>query len=145
MPWRSRLRAILTLGLSVLFLFLITFITRTTFVLPPLLATAATKYRDPEWRFSRSISVIVAYTVSGAIAVGLVELGASGTGLALLGSLTSFIIISALGVDHPPSILATFLGILERAGPLYIVHPVLTGAVIVETINYGITKVIPGT
>ena len=117
--------------------------TRTTFVLPPLLATAATKYGDPEWRFRRSISVFVSYIISAIIAIMFTGLGLVSMSFALLGSLVSLSITSLLSVEHPPSILATFLGIMERASPIYILHPVATGIAIVELTNYGATKLIP--
>lgn len=106
------------------------------------MATSATKYPDPDWRRWRSYPIIFSYILSGIIAVIFVTLGLKGLIIAILGSFIAFIIEVIINIEHPPSILATFLGILEKQKFIYLFHPILTEVIIIEGTNYLITKYI---
>ncbi len=138
---KKKISAILNLVISISILLILTIYTKTTFILPPFLATAATKYPDPDWRLHRSIVIIMAYLLSGAIAVIFVLVGLYGIIFAIIASFISYMLQILSNIEHPPSILATFLGVLERVNPLFILHPVLSGIIIVEGVNYLLSKI----
>ncbi|MFP3065309.1 MAG: hypothetical protein RXR59_07220 [Sulfolobus sp.] len=62
--------------------------------------------------------------------------------IAVLAAIIAFGIELLLDIEHPPSILAAFLGVLERVSPLYILHPVLAGVLIIEGVNFLLSKMI---
>jgi hypothetical protein len=43
-------------------------------------------------------------------------------------------------IEHSPSLLATFLGVISKVDVIYIIHPVLIGILLEEFINFVITK-----
>ena len=135
-----KLTAVLTLVISIGILTAITIITNTEFILPPFLATAATKYPDPDWNRHRSLVILTSYLLSGAVGVAFSLLHLYGLILAVVASFASFIIMVIINIEHPPAVLATFLGILRRVGPTYLLHPIMTGVLIIEGINYLITR-----
>ena len=137
---KKKIVAILNLVISISLLTFITIITHTEFILPPFLATAATKYPDPDWRMHRSMPILISYLISAVVAVLFVLFSLYGLIFAVLASFISFIIEVAINIEHPPSILAALLGVLEKVSPLYIIHPVLTGVLIEEGVNYLLTR-----
>jgi len=126
--------------ISISLLASLTVITHIEFILPPFLATAATKYPDPDWRMHRSVPILISYLISAVIAVLFVLFSFHDLVFAVLASFISFIIEVAVNIEHTPSLLATFLGVLEKVSPLYVLHPVLTGVLIEEGINYLLTR-----
>lgn len=137
---KKKITTLLNLVISITLLLEITLLTHTEFILPPFLATAATKYPDPDWKMNRSYSIIASYILSGTMAVIFVSFGLTNLVMAIIGSFVTFIIEILFNIEHPPSILSTFLGILEKVGPLYLLHPVLSGVVLIEGVNYLISK-----
>ncbi|MBP1357319.1 MAG: HPP family protein [Sulfolobus sp.] len=137
---KKKFIAVLNLVVSISLLVVITVLTKTEFILPPFLATAATKYPDPDWRRFRSFSVIVSYLLSATIAVIFVFFSLTTLLFCVIASFLSFIIEVLINVEHPPSILASFLGVLQKVSSTYLIHPVLTGVIVVEGINYLLTK-----
>ncbi|ARM74785.1 HPP family protein [Acidianus manzaensis] len=137
---KKKIISIINLIISISLLVAITVYTRTEFILPPFLATAATKYPDPEWRRYRSYNILISYLLSGAIAVIFCLFGLYGLTFGVLASFISFIIEVVVNIEHPPSILASLLGVLEKVNPLYLIHPILSGVIVVEGINYLLTK-----
>ncbi|MDT7876617.1 MAG: HPP family protein [Sulfolobaceae archaeon] len=138
---KPKLLAFLNLVISISIITIASIETHVTFILPPFLATASTKFPDPEWRFRRSIVIILSYLISAIIAVLFVFLG-SKIMIAVLAAIIAFGIELLLDIEHPPSILAAFLGVLERVSPLYILHPVLAGVLIIEGVNFLLSKMI---
>ncbi|WP_369611325.1 HPP family protein [Sulfurisphaera javensis] len=134
--------AILNLIISISLLFIVTVLTHTEYILPPFLATAATKYPDPDWREYRSFPIMISYLISSVIGVLFVLLSLTGLLMAMISAFVSFIIEVLINIEHPPSILASFLAVLEKVSPLFILHPVLTGVIIVEGVNYLLTRYI---
>ncbi|NON62817.1 HPP family protein [Acidianus sp. DSM 29099] len=132
--------ALLNLIISILFLTWITIITKTAFILPPFLATAATKYPDPDWRLHRSIIILTSYIVSATIGIIFSFFGLAGIFFAVVGSILSFLIQISFDIEHPPSILATFLGVLEKVKFFFLIHPIISGVIIIETVNYLFTR-----
>ncbi len=137
---RKKIIAVLNLVISISILVTVTVLTKTEFILPPFLATAATKYPDPDWRMHRSIIIMVSYVICSAIGLAFSLLDLSGIVMATIASFVSFSICVVINVEHPPAVLATFLGVLERVKVLYIIHPIVTGVIIVEGIDYLLTK-----
>ncbi len=137
---RKKAIAFLNLVVAISVLVAVTLVTNTEFILPPFLATAATKYPDPDWRMYRSTAILLSYLLCGAIAVVFSAFGLHGILMATVASFVAFGVSVGLNVEHPPAILAAFLGVLERVGPLYIVHPVVTGVITIEGVNYLLTK-----
>jgi len=137
---KKKIISILNLVISISLLVSVTVITHTEFILPPFLATAAIKYPDPDWRMYRSMPILISYLISAVIAVLFVLFSLQGLVFAILASFLSFIIEVIINIEHPPSILASLLGVLEKVSPLHIIHPVLTGVLIEEGVNYLLTK-----
>lgn len=137
---KKKIIAILNLIISISILVSITVITNTEFILPPFLATAATKYPDPDWRMHRSIIILFSYIICGLVGLTFSLFYLHGIIMATIASFIAFIICVLINIEHPPAILATFLGVLERVNALYIIHPIITGVIIVEGINYLLTK-----
>jgi len=137
---KKKIISILNLVISISLLVSLTVITHTEFILPPFLATAATEYPDPDWRMYRSMPILISYLISAVIAVLFVLFSFHGLVYAVLASFISFIIEVVVKIEHTPSLLATFLGVLEKVSPLYIIHPVLTGVLIEEGVNYLLTR-----
>jgi len=137
---KKKLVAILNLIISISILVAITIITNTEFILPPFLATAATKYPDPDWRMHRSIIILFSYTICGLVGLIFSLFHLYGIIMATIASFIAFSICVLINIEHPPAILATLLGVLERVNVLYIIHPIITGVIIVEGINYLLTK-----
>ena len=136
----KKVTAAINLITSISVLVFITVITKTTFILPPFLATAATKYPDPDWRRPRSFSVLISYMICATVGVIFSLLHLYGLVFATIASFISFIIMITIDVEHPPAVLATFLGVLEKVTPFYLLHPVLTGVIVVEGVNYLVTR-----
>jgi len=136
---KYKLFAFLNLGISITIVTFASIETHVAFILPPFLATAATKLPDPAWKFQRSLVIISSYLLSASIGVIFVLLG-SGIFIAVLASIIAYGIELILNIEHPPSILATFLGVLERVSPIYILHPVLVGVLTIKGINYLISR-----
>ncbi len=132
--------AFINLVISISIVTILSVETHVEFILPPFLATAGTKLPDPAWRLQRSLVVIFSYILSATIAVIFVFIG-SGIFIAVFASMISYGIELLLNIEHPPSILATFLGVLEKVSPLYILHPVLAGIITIEGINFMISKI----
>jgi len=87
--------------------------------------------------------VITSYLLSATVGVVFVLLHLDqGILMAVLASTLAYGIELILNIEHPPSVLATFLGILERASPTYILHPVLAGIVVIEGVNYLLSRAI---
>jgi len=140
---KHKLLAFLNLMVSTTLVALITVETHVAFILPPFIATAATKIPDPAWRLHRSIVVITSYLLSATVGVVFVLLHLDqGILMAVLASTLAYGIELILNIEHPPSVLATFLGILERASPTYILHPVLAGIAVIEGVNYLLSRAI---
>ncbi|BCU67922.1 HPP family protein [Sulfolobales archaeon HS-7] len=141
---RKKALAILNLIISISILLILTILTNTEFILPPFLATSATKYPDPDWRRTRSIVIVVSYVICAVVAVCFslfsTLLNLNSLLIATLASFVSFTITSLLDFEHPPAILATFLGVIEKVKLLYVIHPVLTGVIVVEGCNYLLSK-----
>ncbi|AHC52224.1 hypothetical protein SUSAZ_10185 [Sulfolobus acidocaldarius SUSAZ] len=137
---QKKIVAILNLIISISALVAITVITNTEYILPPLLATAATKYPDPDWRMHRSIVILFSYVLCGIIGVVFSLFNLYGIVMATIASFIAFIISVSINVEHPPAILASFLGVLEKVNPLYIIHPIITGVIVIEGLNYLLTK-----
>ncbi|PVU75278.1 HPP family protein [Acidianus hospitalis] len=137
---KYKLFAFLNLAISITIVTFASIETHVTFILPPFLATAATKLPDPAWKFQRSLVIISSYLLSASIGIIFVLLG-SGIFIAVLASIIAYGIELILNIEHPPSILATFLGVLERVSPIYILHPVLVGVLTIEGINYVISRI----
>ena len=137
---KKKVVSVINLVTSISILVVITSLTRTEFILPPFLATAATKYPDPDWRRPRSFSIIASYVICSLIGVAFSLFHLYGLVFASVAAFLSFTICVVIDIEHPPAILATFLGVLEKVGPLYILHPVLTGVVVIEGVNYIMSK-----
>lgn len=137
---KYKLFAFLNLSISTIVVTIASVETHVAFILPPFLATAATKLPDPAWKFQRSLVVISSYLLSATLGVIFVFLGSS-IFIAVLASIIAYGIELLLDIEHPPSILATFLGVLERVSPIYILHPVLVGVLTIEGINYVISRI----
>ncbi|BFI75596.1 HPP family protein [Sulfurisphaera ohwakuensis] len=137
---KKKVISIVNLITSMSLLIFVTIITHTEFILPPFLATAATKYPDPDWRRIRFFNIVFSYLISSIIAVLFVYLDLTGLVMALLASFVSFITEVIINIEHPPSILACLLGVLEKVKFIYILHPVLSGVIIEESVNYILTK-----
>ncbi len=139
-PSKRKIVSLLNLVISISVLVAVTVLTNTEFILPPFLATAATKYPDPDWRRARSFVVLSSYIICSAVAIAFSLLGLQGIVVATIASFISFSVVTLLNIEHPPALLATFLGVLERVKVIYIIHPIITGVVIVEGVNYFLTK-----
>ncbi|MCI2413991.1 MAG: HPP family protein [Candidatus Aramenus sp.] len=137
---KKKLLAVLNLMISISILVAITVETRTSFILPPFLATAATKYPDPDWRSCRTRIIFASYLLCGAIGVAFSYLGLYSVVMASLASSLAFALCVIINVEHPPAILATFIGVLERQKAFYLLHPVLSGVIVVEGVNYLLSK-----
>ncbi|MBB5253644.1 HPP family protein [Sulfurisphaera ohwakuensis] len=137
---KKKVISIVNLITSMSLLTFVTIITHTEFILPPFLATAATKYPDPDWRRIRFFNIVFSYLISSVIAVLFIYFNLTGLVMALLASFVSFIMEVIINIEHPPSILACFLGVLEKVKFIYILHPVLSGVIIEESVNYILTK-----
>ncbi|QIW22982.1 HPP family protein [Sulfolobus sp. S-194] len=137
---KKKVISIVNLITSMSLLTFVTIITHTEFILPPFLATAATKYPDPDWRRIRFFTIVFSYLISSVVAILFVYIGFTGLVMALLASFVSFITEVITNIEHPPSILACFLGVLEKVKIIYILHPVLSGVIIEESVNYILTK-----
>ncbi|MUM65761.1 HPP family protein [Acidianus infernus] len=137
---KYKLFAFLNLSISVTVITIASVDTHVAFILPPFLATAATKLPDPAWKFQRSLVVISSYLLSATIGI-IFALFSSSIFIAVLASIIAYGIELILNIEHPPSILATFLGVLERVSPIYILHPVLVGVLTIEGINYVISRI----
>ncbi|QGR19737.1 HPP family protein [Stygiolobus azoricus] len=137
---KYKLFAFLNLSISILVITIASVETHVSFILPPFLATAATKLPDPAWKFQRSLVVISSYLLSASVGVIFVPLGSS-IFIAVLASIIAYGIELLLDIEHPLSILATFLGVLERVSPIYILHPVIVGVLTIEGINYMISRI----
>ena len=132
--------AFLNLVIAISIVTILSVETHVAFILPPFLATAATKLPDPAWKFQRSLVIISSYLLSAVIAVTFVALIGSGIFIAVIASIISYGIELILNIEHPPSILATFLGVLEKVSPFYVLHPVFAGVVTIEGINFALSK-----
>lgn len=137
---KYKLFAFLNLSISITVITIASVDTHVAFILPPFLATAATKLPDPAWKFQRSLVVISSYLLSATIGI-IFALFSSSIFIAVLASIIAYGIELILNIEHPPSILATFLGVLERVSPIYILHPVLVGVLTIEGINYVISRI----
>ncbi|MCY0882387.1 MAG: HPP family protein [Acidianus infernus] len=137
---KYKLFAFLNLSISITVITIASVNTHVTFILPPFLATAATKLPDPAWKFQRSLVVISSYLLSATIGI-IFALFSSSIFIAVLASIIAYGIELILNIEHPPSILATFLGVLERVSPIYILRPVLVGVLTIEGINYVISRI----
>ncbi|MFP3164104.1 MAG: HPP family protein [Acidianus hospitalis] len=137
---KYKLFAFLNLAISITIVTFASIETHVAFILPPFLATAATKLPDPAWKFQRSLVIISSYLLSASIGIIFVLLG-SGIFISVLASIIAYGIELILNIEHPPSILATFLGVLKRVSPIYILHPVLVGVLTIEGINYVISRI----
>lgn len=137
---KKKIASLLNLVISISILVVITVITHTEFVLPPFLATATTKYPDPDWRKSRSYNVIVSYLLAGTVAVIFSLINLTGITMGVIGAFIAFALEIIINIEHPPSILATFLGILQKVNPFYLLHPILSGILVVEAVNYLMTR-----
>ncbi|WP_373468712.1 HPP family protein [Acidianus infernus] len=134
---KYKLFAFLNLSISITVITIASVNTHVTFILPPFLATAATKLPDPAWKFQRSLVVISSYLLSATIGI-IFALFSSSIFIAVLASIIAYGIELILNIEHPPSI---FLGVLERVSPIYILHPVLVGVLTIEGINYVISRI----
>ncbi len=139
---KKRIASIINLVVSISLLLIITVLTRTEFILPPFIATAATKYPDPDWRRPRSFNVILSYLVCGAIGECLSLLGLYTLTFAVIAVFLAFAISVLIQIEHPPALLATFLGVIDKAGVIYLLHPILSGVVIIEGVNFLVTRYI---
>ncbi|BBD72170.1 HPP family protein [Sulfodiicoccus acidiphilus] len=137
---RTKLVSGVNLVVTLAALVALTVETRTTFILPPFIATAATKFEDPQWRFNRTISVVSSYVLSGVLAVVTVAIGGRGILWASVVTAVAWILMILADLEHSPALLAAFLGVLERVGPLYVLHPVLVGCLLEESIHFVTTK-----
>ncbi|TRM76658.1 HPP family protein [Sulfolobus sp. E5] len=132
----KKIVSVLNLIISISLLVLITIITRTEFILPPFIATASTKYADPDWKMNRNLTVLSSYLLCSVIAVLFSLFNLSSIVYATLASFLSFLVEVVLNIEHPPSLLVTFLGVLEKVKLFYILHPILTGVIVIEGVNY---------
>ncbi|BBG23127.1 hypothetical protein IC006_0411 [Sulfuracidifex tepidarius] len=137
---KKKAASVLNLVISISVLVAVTVTTKTEFILPPFLATAATKYPDPDWRMNRSVVILFSYVLCSVIGLAFSLLGLHGIIMASIASFISFSLCVLMNIEHPPAVLATFLGVLERVHLFYIVHPIITGVIIVEGVNYLLTK-----
>ncbi|AEE94688.1 conserved hypothetical protein [Acidianus hospitalis W1] len=137
---KYKLFAFLNLAISITIVTFASIETHIAFILPPFLATSATKLPDLAWKFQRSLVIVSSYLLSASIGIIFVLLG-SGIFIAVLASIIAYDIELILNIEHPPSILATFLGVLKRVSPIYILHPVLVGVLTIEGINYVISRI----
>lgn len=64
---KYKLFAFLNLSISITVITIASVDTHVAFILPPFLATAATKLPDPAWKFQRSLVVISSYLLSATI------------------------------------------------------------------------------
>jgi len=132
--------ALLNASITLFILFIFTILNAYRIYTPPFIATAATKYPDPDWRFNRSLSIVSSYITAAIIAVIFSFIGLTNLLFAIIASLITLTIELIGNIEHPPSLLTTFLGVISKVDVIYIIHPVLIGILLEEFINFVITK-----
>ena len=120
---------------SISILLLISVLLHEEYILPPFLATASTKYADKDWKINKQTTIVFSYLFAGIVAV-IFSLFVYGIFYATIASFVCYLIELVLNIKHPPSLLVTFIGVLDHVKFTYIIKPVLIGIFIIEGISY---------
>lgn len=116
--------------LGILAIYAVTELVGYTLLIAPLGASAALLFGAPESPFAQPRNLIGGYLISSCVAVAMVTLFGSSQLTMALAVGFAILLMNLTHTMHPPGGAAALIGVQGHAGPLFILVPVLSGALI---------------
>lgn len=129
--------------LALSFLGILTYIYQAPMLVAPLGATAVLIYGSPDGPLSQPRNVIFGHTLSAIIGVLTYQLCGLTWWSVALGTSIALLTMLLTKTTHPPGGATALFAILSGAGPMYILTPILLGAVIMVIIAVFINNLSP--
>jgi CBS-domain-containing membrane protein len=102
---------------------------RQPLIMAPFGATAALAFGLPESPLAQPRNVVGGHTVSTAVGLAIVALGAGGTIAIAIGAAAALAAMLATGTLHAPAGATALLVITQDPGPIFLLTPVLLGSI----------------
>jgi CBS-domain-containing membrane protein len=129
--------------LALAFLGLLAFIYQKPMLVAPFGATAVLVYGAPDGPLSQPRNVILGHTFSALIGVLTYQLFGLTWWSVALGTSLAIMVMLLTKTTHPPGGATALFAILSGAGPMYILTPILFGAVIMVIIALFVNNLSP--